>query len=209
MADCEPADWVRDNYASGQDWVDIGTWVGPDGKKHFYGINYFTYIKSIVYYVPENFEDAGYKIPQTLEELKALSARIVADGETPWCFGLFAEGSTGFTGDDLMEDLLLRREPVEVYDKWITNEIKVDDPRIVAALEELGEFLRNKKYVAGDVATNDWRTEAKGHFTSPPRCYMYHQGSYLPAFFPKDKNYGDWDFFYFPPGRAGRSLASQ
>jgi alpha-glucoside transport system substrate-binding protein len=43
MANCELLDWFRDNYASGQDWIDSGTWEGPDGKKHWYGPNYFTF----------------------------------------------------------------------------------------------------------------------------------------------------------------------
>ena len=208
MANCELADWFRDNYASGNAWLNYSTWEGPDGKKHWYGPHYYAYIKSIVYYVPENFEDAGYEIPQTMEELKALEDQIVADGGTPWCHGLFAEGSTGFTGGDLMEDLLLRREPVEVYDKWTTNEIKVDDPLIVAALEELGKILRSETKVAGgptQVATLDWRVAAKGIFNNPPDCYMFHQGSYMPFAFPEDVKYGDWDFFYFPkpPNKPG------
>jgi alpha-glucoside transport system substrate-binding protein len=204
--DCELSDWIRENYASGDAWADLGIWEGPDGKKHFYGFHYYTYVKSMVWYVPENFEDAGYEIPQTMEELKALEDQIVADGGTPWCHGLFAEGSTGFTGELLMEDYLLRSQPLEVFDKFTTNEIKMDDPRIVAALEEMGERLRNEKYVAGgpsNVATQDWRVAANGILTNPPQCYLYQEGTYIPTLFPEDKKYGDWDFFYFPT-RANR-----
>jgi alpha-glucoside transport system substrate-binding protein len=204
--DCELSDWIRENYASGDAWADLGIWEGPDGKKHFYGFHYYTYVKSMVWYVPENFEDAGYEVPQTFEELKALEDQIVADGGTPWCHGLFAEGSTGFTGELLMEDYLLRSQPLEVFDKFTTNEIKMDDPRIVAALEEMGERLRNEKYVAGgpsNVATQDWRVAANGILTNPPQCYLYQEGTYIPTLFPEDKKYGDWDFFYFPT-RANR-----
>ena len=35
MADCELADWVRDNYASGQAWVDLPMWEGPGGRSTF------------------------------------------------------------------------------------------------------------------------------------------------------------------------------
>ena len=202
MDDCPLADYFRDNYAAGKDWVDLAIWEGPDGKKHFYGPHYFAYVKSMIWYVPENFEDAGYKIPQTWEELKALEDRIVKDGETPWCVGLFAEGSTGWPAQDTLEELLLRSYPVEVYDKFITNEIKFDDPRIVAALEELGEILLDDKKVVGGtnaVASLDWRVAAADLFNNPPGCYMFHQGSYMPLFFPEGKKFGDWDFFYFPP----------
>ena len=135
--DCEIADWIRDNYASGDSWVDLGIWEGPDGKKQFYGFHNYAYIKSMVWYVPENFEDAGYSIPRTQNELKTLENRIVADGGTPWCHGLFAEGSTGFTGGDMMEDILLRREPIEFFDKLYANETRLDDLRIKGAMQEL------------------------------------------------------------------------
>ena len=56
------------------------------GKRIIFTASQFqTYINSLIYYVPENWEDAGYKIPKTMEELEALIARIVADGEKPWC----------------------------------------------------------------------------------------------------------------------------
>ena len=202
MADCELADWVRDNYASGQSWVDIPMWEGPDGKKHFYGVHYYTTTTSMIWYVPENFEDAGYEIPQTWEELKALEGRIVANGEFPWCFGLQAEGSTGWPAQDTLEELLLRSYPPEVYDKFITNEIKFDDPRIVAALEEVGEILLSETKVAGgptQVNGLDWRSSVAMLFSNPPGCYMFHQGSYMTQFFPEGKKFGDWDLFYFPP----------
>jgi alpha-glucoside transport system substrate-binding protein len=204
--DPDIAGYTRDNFAAGQSWVDLGTYAGPDGKKAYYGVPTHMYIKSVVWYVPENFEDAGYEIPQTMEELKALADRIVADGGTPWCIGLFSEGATGFPGSDWMEDLLLRSHPPELYDQWVSNEVPFDDPRIVAALEEMGERLRNEKYVAGgpsNVATQDWRVAANGILTNPPQCYLYQEGTYIPTLFPEDKKYGDWDFFYFPT-RANR-----
>ena len=200
--DCEIADWIRENYASGDAWADLGFWEGPDGKKQFYGFHYYAYIKSMVWYVPENFEDAGYSIPRTQDELKTLENRIVADGGTPWCHGLFAEGSTGFTGGDMMEDILLRREPIEFFDKLYANETRLDDLRIQGAMQELGQKILSETKVDGGpkaVASLDWRTAAVGIFANPPKCFMYHQGSYVTSFLPERKKYGEWDFFYFPP----------
>ena len=123
--DPDIAGYTRDNFAAGQSWVDLGTYAGPDGEKAYYGVPIQMYIKSVVWHVPENFEDAGYEIPQTMEELKALSDRIVADGGTPWCIGLFSEGATGFPGSDWMEDLLLRSHPPEFYDQWVRQRSSV------------------------------------------------------------------------------------
>jgi len=45
---------VRDNYAAGQSWVDLGTYAGPDGKDNLYGFFYKIDVKSLVWYSPEN-----------------------------------------------------------------------------------------------------------------------------------------------------------
>jgi alpha-glucoside transport system substrate-binding protein len=169
---------------------------------HWYGPHYHAFHFPIVYYVPENFEDAGYSIPRTQNELKTLENRIVADGGTPWCHGLFAEGSTGFTGGDMMEDILLRREPIEFFDKLYANETRLDDLRIQGAMQELGQKILSETKVDGGpkaVESLDWRTAAVGIFSNPPKCYMYHQGSYVTSYLPKTKKFGEWDFFYFPP----------
>ncbi len=198
----ETSDWVRDNYAAGQSWVDLGTYEGRDGNKAFYGFPYKTDLKSLVWYVPENFEDAGYEVPQTMEELKALTEQIVADGETPWCIGLGSGAATGWPATDWVEDLMLRLHAPEVYDQWVSNEIPFDDERVVAAIEEFGWFARNDDFVAGGagaVASTDFRDSPKGLFSSPPQCYMHRQASFIPAFFPEGTSVGeDADFFYFP-----------
>lgn len=203
------ADWVRENYAAGQSWVDLGTYAGADGTDSLYGLFYKVDLKSLVWYSPENFEDAGYDIPETMEELLALNDQIVADGGTPWCIGLGSGGATGWPATDWVEDLLLRTQTPDVYDGWVSNEIPFNDPRIVAAIDEFGIFAGNDDYVAGGagaVASTDFRDSPKGLFSSPPQCYMHRQASFIPAFFPEGTSVGeDADFFYFP-SYAGKDL---
>jgi alpha-glucoside transport system substrate-binding protein len=198
----EVADWVKENYAAGQSWVDLGSYKDPAGQMQHYGMFFRVDLKSLVWYSPENFEDAGYEVPTTMEELKALTDQIVADGETPWCIGLGSGGATGWPATDWVEDMMLRTQPPEVYDQWVTNEIPFDDPRVVAAIEEFGAFARNDDYVAGGagaVASTDFRDSPKGLFAAPPQCYMHRQASFIPAFFPEGTEVGaDADFFYFP-----------
>ena len=205
----ETAQWVRDNYAAGQSWVDLGTFSNAGGGDELFGFFYKIDLKSLVWYSPENFEDAGYAIPTSMEELKTLSDQIVADGGTPWCIGLGSGGATGWPATDWVEDLLLRTQTPDVYDKWVSNEIPFNDPRIIAAIDEFGSFARNDAYVAGGsgvVATTDFRDSPKGLFSSPPQCYMHRQASFIPAFFPEDTVVGeDADFFYFP-AYAGKDL---
>lgn len=198
----DTADWVRDNYAAGQSWVDLGTFADESGSDHLYGFFYKVDVKSLVWYVPENFEDFGYDVPESMEDLKALTQQIVDDGGTPWCIGLGSGGATGWPATDWVEDMMLRTTSPADYDAWVANDLKFDDPKVLAAIEEFGWFARNDDYVAGGadaVASTDFRDSPKGLFASPPQCYMHRQASFIPSFFPEGTVVGeDADFFYFP-----------
>ncbi|WP_206601914.1 ABC transporter substrate-binding protein [Oceaniglobus indicus] len=200
--DPENADWIAENYAAGQSWVDLASFEGPDGEKNLYAMPFKIDVKSLVWYVPEAFDEAGYDIPETMEDLKALTQQIADDGETPWCIGLGSGAATGWPATDWVEDLMLRTQPPETYDKWVTNEIPFDDPAVVGAIEEYGFFARNDAFVNGGssaVANTDFRDSPGGLFTFPPECYMHHQATFIPTFFPEGTEMGeDVDFFYFP-----------
>jgi len=196
------AEWLKENYAAGQSWVDLATFKDDQGMDGLFGFFFKVDVKSLVWYSPENFEDAGYEVPESMEELKALTDQIVADGETPWCIGLGSGGATGWPATDWVEDMMLRTQPADVYDQWVSNEIPFNDERVIGAVEEFGYFARNDDYVAGGagaVASTDFRDSPKGLFSSPPQCYLHRQASFIPAFFPEGSVVGeDADFFYFP-----------
>nr|WP_245365619.1 ABC transporter substrate-binding protein [Neorhizobium galegae] len=196
------ADWVKTNYGAGDSWVKLGTYKGKDGKDAFFAFPYKADLKSLVWYVPENFEEAGYKVPKTMEDLFKLSDQIVKDGGTPWCIGLGSGGATGWPATDWVEDLMLRMNTGDTYDKWVSNELKFNDPKVVSVIEEFGKFAKNEKYVSGGVAavaSTDFRDSPKGLFGIPPKCYLHHQASFIPTFFPEGTKLGtDADFFYMP-----------
>lgn len=202
----DAAKWMAENYAAGDSWVDLGTYEGKDGSEAFFAFPYKADVKSLVWYVPENFEDFGYEVPETLEEFRALMDKIVEDGETPLCVGLGSGGATGWPATDWVEDLMLRNHPPEVYDAWVTNEMPFNDPKVIEVLEDYASFTRNDDYVAGDAddtAAIDFRDSPKGLFDSPPQCLMHKQASFIPAFFPEGTEVGlDVDFFYFPAYEA-------
>lgn len=204
--------WLMENYAAGQSWVDLSTYQDKDGNAHLFAFPYKIDVKSLVWYVPENFEDAGYEVPKTMEELKALTEQIVADGGTPWCIGLGSGGATGWPATDWVEDLMLRTQTPETYDKWVTNAIPFSDPAVTGAIDEFGWFAKNDKFVAGGaaaVASTDFRDSPKGLFSSPPKCYLHHQASFIPSFFPEGTVVGqDADFFYMPPYASKSDLGN-
>ncbi|MDP6164528.1 MAG: ABC transporter substrate-binding protein [Gammaproteobacteria bacterium] len=205
------ADWVRSNYAAGQSWVDLGTYADANGKDELFGFFYKVDVKSLVWYNPDNFDDAGYEVPTSMEELKALTKQIVADGGTPWCIGLGSGGATGWPATDWVEDMMLRTQSPADYDRWVSNDMKFNDPKVIAAIDEFGWFAGNDAYVAGGagaVASTDFRDSPKGLFSSPVQCYMHRQASFIPAFFPEGTVVGeDADFFYFP-AYADKSFGS-
>ncbi|TVP71467.1 MAG: carbohydrate ABC transporter substrate-binding protein [Rhodobacteraceae bacterium] len=195
-------EFVRENYAAGQSWVDLGTYADPDGNDQLYGLFYRVDLKSLVWYSPDAFDEMGYDIPETMEELKALTEQIVEDGGTPWCIGLGSGAATGWPATDWVEDMMLRLHEPEIYDQWVTNELPFDDPAVVEAIDAFGWFVRNDDFVQGGaeaVATTDFRDSPAGLFQIPPACYMHRQASFIPAFFPEGTEVGqDVDFFYFP-----------
>ncbi|PWJ73603.1 maltose-binding protein /trehalose-binding protein /sucrose-binding protein [Pseudaminobacter salicylatoxidans] len=199
----ETAEWVKENYGAGRSWVDLGTYKDKDGKPGFYAFPYKADVKSLVWYSPDNFEEAGYEVPRTQEELQALSDKIVADGGKPWCIGLGSGGATGWPATDWVEDIMLRTQPPETYDKWVTNDIPFNDPAVVGALDIFSKIATDDKLVDGGasaVAATDFRDSPKGLFAVPPKCYLHHQASFIPSFFPEGTKLGqDADFFYFPP----------
>lgn len=198
----DTAAWMVDNYAAGQSWVDLGTFANANGEAEMFGFFYKVDVKSLVWYSPEQFDEAGYEIPQTMEDLIALSEQIVADGGTPWCIGLGSGPATGWPATDWVEDLMLRLHEPSVYDAWVTNEIPFNDPRVVEAISLYGDFVRTPGWAQGGPeasATTDFRDSPQGLFQIPPQCYMHRQASFIPTFFPEDAEFGfDYDFFFFP-----------
>jgi len=195
------SNWVKTNFAAGSSWADLGTYANKAGKKEFFGLFYNVNVKSLVWYIPENFKEKGYKVPKSMEELQDLTKKMAADGGAkPWCIGLGSDAATGWPATDWVEDFMLRTQTPAVYDGWVDNSIKFNDKRVVEAIEAYGAFAKNDAYVDGGaqaVATVSFKDSPKGMFGSPPKCYMHRQASFIPAFFPEGKA-DEADFFYFP-----------
>src|SRR5918994_7274362 len=64
----------------GEHLLSLGEFEG----KH-YGLPTNVNLKSMIWYSKPAFDEAGYEIPETWEDLLALSDQIVADGGVPWC----------------------------------------------------------------------------------------------------------------------------
>lgn len=189
-------DQFQQDYA--QSWIDLGSYEGTL-YGHFVGASN----KSLVWYNPTAFEDAGYEIPTTWDELVALSDKMVEDGNVPWCIGLESGAASGWPGTDWIEDIMLRTAGPEVYDQWVNHEVSWTDEAIKNAWELFGQIAANEDYVYGGttgvLATNFGDSPAP-LFESPPSCYLHRQASFITGFFPEGVEAGvDYDFFPFPP----------
>jgi len=181
-----------------QSWIDMLT---VDGS--VYGVWHGVDVKSLVWYAKPAFEAAGYEIPQTWDELIALSDQIVADGGIPWCIGIESGGATGWPATDWVEDVMLRTAGAEKYDQWTTGALKFDSPEVRAAFDTVGNIWFNEDYVVGGttgIQTTNFGDSPLGLFDDPPTCFMHRQASFIPNFFPEGTEMGvDVDYFYLPP----------
>jgi alpha-glucoside transport system substrate-binding protein len=171
-------------------------------KGEHYGIPTNINLKSMVWYAKDDFDKAGYTVPTTWDELIALSDRMVADGNTPWCVGFEAGGDTGWPATDWMEDIMLGSAGTETYTQWINHEIPFTDPAVVHAGELFGDAMFGDGYVAGgpeNTPATAFADAPAPMFKSPPGCFMHRQASFITAFFPPDAKSGvDYDWFPFP-----------
>jgi alpha-glucoside transport system substrate-binding protein len=200
--------FMSEDYLKGQyidSWLDMATQAGPDGEPIMVGVWERVNVKSLVWYPKKAFEEAGYTIPETWDELIELQNQIAADGDTPWCVGIESGAATGWPATDWIEEIVLRTTSLENYDKWTKGELAFSSPEIKNAAEVLGNIWLDDKYVFGGptgIVSTSFGDSPAPMFDDPPRCWLHKQGNFITSFFPQDKNLVagvDYDFFYLPP----------
>jgi alpha-glucoside transport system substrate-binding protein len=207
------ATFARDGYL-----VDLGEFLDSDLMSTQYsqalfdsgtvdgtlvGIWHNADVKSLVWYAKPAFDAAGYQIPETWDDLLALTQQIVDDGGVPWCIGIESAGATGWPATDWVEDVMLRTTSPENYDAWTTGHLKFDSPEVKNAFETVGNIWFNPDYVLGGttgILTTNFGDAPLPLFDDPPGCFMHRQASFIVNFFPEGTEVGtDVDYFYLPP----------
>jgi alpha-glucoside transport system substrate-binding protein len=175
----------------------VDEWWSEDWKQYgvyedvFYAAPLMASIKGYIWYSPADFEENGYEIPSTLDELTGLSEEIAENAEhKPWCVGLESGDATGWPGTDWVEDFVLRLHGEEVYDQWVTHEIPFNDPMIAEAFDAVGEYLKNDDMVnggLGDVSTQISEAfQTAGLPILDGECSLHHQASFYETFWNPD-----------------------
>ena len=176
-----------------------------------YGLMISMNVKSLVFYNKQAWDKAGYKAPETLDDLAALTEQIKSDGRTPWCFGIESGTATGWPATDWFEDLIMRYGGADVYNQWVANEVKFDSDVVRQAADFFETNVLAEDSVPGGrgsisgVAFGDAEDTM---WDDKPGCWMLKQGNFIVSadFMPQDvvDNVDERvGVFGLPPAEAG------
>lgn len=190
---------IQQDYA--QSWIDLGT---VDGS--LYGIFMKADSKSTVWYDPKVFQANNWTVPDTWDEMIALSDTILASGEmAPWSVAVESGEASGWPATDWIEQILLNESGGEVFDQWVSHDIPWTDPAIKSAWEKFGVIVLTPGYVPGGATAALATNFVDGSylpFDDPPKAAMYYLGAFTQGFiaaqFPDLQPDEDYSFFPFP-----------
>ncbi|GAA1078690.1 MULTISPECIES: ABC transporter substrate-binding protein [Kitasatospora] len=169
----------------------------------FYAAPMSANMKSLVWYSPKAFKQAGYEVPKTWADLMGLSNRIATSGGAkPWCGGIASGTATGWPATDWVEEAVLGSYGGDVYDQWVSHKIKFSDEKITGAMKTVADWMQNPAWVNGgigdvkSIATTTFQDAGAPILSN--KCYMLQQASFYRAQWPKGTNIGpDGDIFAF------------
>lgn len=180
-----------------------------DGK--LYGLLVSANVKGLVFYPKQAWDQAGYQVPKSIDELNSLTDQIKSDGTTPWCVGIGSDAATGWPATDWLETLIAKYGGVQGYNDWVSHKTPFDSDLVKQAAAEFSKLVLTDGNVYGgrtSIASTAFGTAGNPMFKNPPGCMLFNQGSFITGagFFPDDiiKSIDDnVGVFGFPPATAG------
>jgi len=155
----------------------------------YYGAPMRVANKSIVWYPKKVWDEAGYEVPKTLDQLFALADQIKGDGIAPWCMAWGADAATGWVGTDWIEQLVLTLHGPEYYNDWIQHAVPFDDGPVVEAFDEFGKVALADGEVFGGtdgISSTPVAESMVPAFRDPAQCVLERQGNFEVSFLPTD-----------------------
>jgi len=186
---------IEDNYAPGI--LDVGT---VDDELVALMVKYNS--KATVWYKPPTFEENGYDVPATWDDLVALTDQMKADGLTPWAVG--AADSWNLT--DIFEMLYLTNAGEDAYDTLFSAEGNWTDQTVIDAATMMTDLYTEENItggITGALATAF--VDGIGQVFSPNAdAELFYEGGFVGGIATGDVNPdlvpGEGiDFFDFPP----------
>ena len=186
---------VNSNVEAGWDrhWIQVGIHASVP-----YAAPLMASVKSLVWYSPDAFAKAGYKVPGTWAELEALTRKVRADhpdgSVTPWCVGASDGESTGWVMTDWLEDVMLSTQGSGAYETWASHRVPVDSSGAVEALDAVSSLVLADGNVAGGRGSIISRSpEQAGADLVKGSCLMLHASSSFESRFPEGTAITDAD----------------
>jgi len=162
---------------------------GLDGKQYFVPLYYYPWA---IHYRKSVFEENGYEVPETWEEMLALAEQMEADGITPFA----AANDGGWPQMGMFDMLNLRINGYDFHVALMGGQESWDDPRVAAVFEAWEELL---PYYQPDVNGRTWQEAATA--LGNGEAGMYLLGTFVVDNFDPETQSDiieDIDFFAFP-----------
>lgn len=169
-----------------------------------YGVPFRVTVKSLVWYRPSLFEEHGWTVPATLDELADLVDEVIEADLVPWCLGLEAGESSGWPATDWVEDLVVRLAGTDRYRHWAAAEVPFSDPEIAEAFALFEALVLAPRHLptgrpGAAAAPYDHVGTRMGD--DPPECALFKQADFAAAWLGVGSSVGpesDLDVFVLP-----------
>jgi alpha-glucoside transport system substrate-binding protein len=166
-------DKINENYSD--TWTSLAT---VDDK--LYGVVAKANSKSLIWYKPTSFQQNGFQIPKTWDELMTITEKYKSMGKDPWAVG--AQGrDNSWTLTDWFENIYARQAGKDNYTKLFNGDLAFNDQTVKDTLNTMTSVI-NDKYVAGgiDTALAIGFVDGIGRvFSKNPVAEMYMEGGFV------------------------------
>jgi alpha-glucoside transport system substrate-binding protein len=191
-------DEINENYS--ETWTNLAT-----VDDTVYGVVAKANSKSTVWYKPASFQENGFEIPQTWDELLEITEQYKAKGKTPWAAGAQGDDNS-WTLTDWFEQIYARQAGPEKYSQLFeTGEVPFNDQSVKDALAEMVKVLNDETVAGGiDTVLGISFVDSIGRvFGKNPRAEMLYEGGFVGGIAidqvnPSLKAGQDIDWFEFP-----------
>jgi alpha-glucoside transport system substrate-binding protein len=188
---------IEDNYAPGI--LDVGT---VNDQLVALMVKYNS--KGTVWYKPPTFEDNGYDVPTSWDDLLALTDQMKSDGlGAPWAVG--AADSWNLT--DIFEMIYLTTAGEDAYDTLFGPDGNWTDQTVLDAAAAMTDLYTDDNIVGGiSGALATAFVDAIGQiYSANGDAQLFYEGGFVAGIATGDVNPDltapdDIDFFDFPPG---------
>ncbi len=164
---------VRANYTDA--WQRLGQFGGRQFGTYFKVAN-----KSLIWYRPDDFTDAGVDPPKTWADLITVSQALADSGRIP----MVAAGGDGWVLTDWFENAYLRIGGPDRYDQLARHEIAWTDPSVVRTLTLLQQYWTRPGFIEGGPAGAvqvSFTQSVADVFGSAPAAAMLFEGDFVGA----------------------------